>query len=77
MTDSQKTEDIRKKLEEEKAHLLEELKKVEQLPSYGGDTEDEAEEEDEVEEFATGLAKGQALRQRISEIDAELEKLRQ
>lgn len=78
MTDFKKIENKRKKLEleEEKAKLLKELQKIEQLKDYGGDVEDESEEADEAEEFTTGLAKGQALRERISEIDAELEKLK-
>lgn len=75
MTNAEKKEELRKKLEEEKARLLKELQEVEKPKSYGSDTEDEDEETDEAEEFATGIAEGQALRQRISEIDAELEKL--
>jgi RNA polymerase-binding transcription factor DksA len=75
MTDSKKTDDLRKKLEKEKAELLKELEKMERPKDYGDDTEDEAEEAEEAEEFATGLAKGRVLRERISEIDAELAKL--
>jgi RNA polymerase-binding transcription factor DksA len=74
MTDTKK-EDVRKKLEEEKTRLLKELQAVEKPKSYGSDIEDEAEEADEAEELATGIAKGQALRQRISEIDTKLAKL--
>lgn len=66
----------RRKLEEERARLLKELEAIEQPKDYGNDVEDKSEEMDEAEEFAADLAKGQALRQRISEIDAELEKLR-
>lgn len=77
MTDIKK-EDIRKKIEElekEKTRLLEELQEAEEPKDYGSEPEED-EEADEVEEFAAGIAKGQTLRRRISEIDTELEKLR-
>jgi RNA polymerase-binding transcription factor DksA len=72
-SDSQKS--IRKKLERERARLIKELEDLEKPKDYGEEVEED-EEADEAEEFAADIAKGQALRQRISEIDAELEKLK-
>lgn len=75
MINQKKVDDVRKTLEEERAKLLQGLKAAEQPKDYGGDVQDEAEEADEAEEFATGLAKGQGLRERISEIDTVLSKI--
>lgn len=65
------------KLEAERTRLMSEISKVEKPEDFGSDVDDFSEEENEAEALATDLAAGQALRERLSEIDLALSKIRE
>lgn len=74
--DGQKIEEYKKKLEEERTKLLATLKKGERHEDFGSDV-DLDEEADEAESFGTQLAINQNLKERVSEIDMALNKIRE
>ncbi len=64
------------KLKEERERLLKELKGKETPADFGDDVDDaEGIEAEEAEELGTNLSIGQALRDRINEIDRALQKI--
>src|SRR5690348_15353316 len=62
-------------LEKERAALLQELAKESRPENFGNDVDDFTEETDEAESFANRVAAGQALKDRVSEIDIALGKI--
>ncbi len=70
-----KVEHYRKRLEAEKIKLMGELTRAEKPENFGNDVDDFSEEQEEAEALANSLAVGQALRDRISEIDSSLNKI--
>jgi len=76
MLTPEKIEVYRKKLEAERAHLISELKSLEKTPDFGSDVDDHSEKQDEAEELSADLAAGQALKDRVNEIDSALNKIR-
>ncbi len=64
-------------MESDRARLMAELKRIEKPEDFGGDVDDNSEEQGESEELANALAQGQALRDRINEIDSALNKMRE
>ncbi len=65
-----------KRLEAEKEKLLREIAEAEQAPDFGSDVDDLDEEADEAEETANERGVAQALRERVSEIDTALNKIK-
>lgn len=69
-------DNYKKKLEEERAVLEEELRELEKAPDFGDSAADlETEEVDEAEEFATNLAMIQPLKERLIEVEDALSKI--
>jgi DnaK suppressor protein len=75
MLSQDKLDAIRTKLEEEKRNLLRQIEEHEKPTDFGSDTEDMSEEEDEAQDFANRRAMSQALKDRVNEIDAALNKM--
>ncbi|MCL4437566.1 hypothetical protein M1513_00810 [Patescibacteria group bacterium] len=73
MIKEEKIKEYQKKLEEEKARLLAEIKKGESEEDYGDDVDHFDEETDEAEETATQGGIDYDLKKRISEIDLALD----
>jgi len=69
-------EKYKNKLEKERANLLKELGKETRPEDFGSDIDHYDEEADEAEEFSNQLAIGQSLKERISEIDHALSKIK-
>ena len=65
-----------KQLESDRTRVLGEIQRIEKPENFGNDTEDFSEKQDEAEALITDLAAGQALRERVSEIDSALNKIR-
>ena len=74
--DKEKIEVYQKRLEVEKAKLLKGIAEAEQVPDFGNDVDAFDEETDEAEETANERAVGQTLRERVSGIDAALNKIK-
>ena len=72
---SQKLEEYKKRLEKERAELIEQIDH-EKHDDFGSDV-DEDEEADETESFGTKLAVNQGLRERVNEIDLALNRMRE
>lgn len=65
------------RLNEERSKLLDGVKKNSRPEDFGGETMDpEDEEADEAEEFANELATGEVRRERINDIDAALQRIK-
>lgn len=64
------------KLEKERLLLVEEIKQNDRPVDFGSDVDDYDEETDEAEEIGNQLAIVQDLKNRLSEIDIALEKMR-
>jgi RNA polymerase-binding transcription factor DksA len=73
MLSEEKIKKYQKKLEEEKARLLEEMKKGEAEEDYGNDVDHFEEETDEAEETAIQGGIDYGLKKRISKIDLALD----
>lgn len=67
-----KKEKRKTSLEKEKARLLEMIEKYEKPVDFGSDVDHFDEEADEAEELANQIGIGEALRERVNEIDAVL-----
>lgn len=66
----------KKKLEEEKATLEQEIKELEKTPEFGDDTTDfNAEEADEAEAVSTNVALMQPLKERLLDVNDALSKI--
>jgi len=73
--DSKKTQKYKKKLEKERARLLEELEKVQKHEDFGSDIDHFDEEADEAESLSNQLAIVQELKNQLEEIDVSLGKI--
>ncbi len=76
MLTSDKIQEYQKKMESERARLMDQIGKLEKPEEFGSDVEDFSEEQEEAESFAGDVAAGQALKERVNEIDAALNKIR-
>jgi len=74
--DTQRIDGYKRKLEMEEGLLLIEIKQSETTQSFGGDTEDSDEETDKSEEVGNQLAIARDLKNRLSEVNIALEKIR-
>ncbi len=76
MLPQEKLSQFKRKLEEEKAAVEQEIKELEKAPDFGDSAADaEAEEVDEAEEWSTNAALAQTLKERLREIDNALSKI--
>ena len=71
----EKIETYKKKLEEERAKLMKELGDTKKHEDFGEGVGHSDEEADEAESLGEHLAIGQSFKERISEIDAALNKI--
>lgn len=69
------SEEYVKKLENERARLVKEIKQNEKPADFGGDIDHFDEEADEAEELGEQVGINATLRSRVSEIDSILNKL--
>ena len=67
----------KKKLEQERKLILEEIKKNEAPVDFGSDIDHFEEETDEAEEVSNQLAVAQDLKQRLDDVEVALEKIRE
>lgn len=75
MMKEEKIKEYQKKLEEEKAKILAEIKSGEAEEDYGNDVDHFDEETDEAEEAATRSGINYDLKKRVSDIDLALDKI--
>lgn len=75
MLNTSQLEEYRAKLEKERMKLLAEVEKENVSPEFGSDVEDMSEEADEAEELGNNLSVAAALKERINEIDAALNRI--
>lgn len=73
----EKTEMYQSRLLEERTRLLKEIEKREKPVDFGGEVDSFDEETDEAEEFSNRLAIAQTMRERLSEIEAALGRIRE
>lgn len=74
MLSAQKIADFKKRLEEERNKLAAQMEESTKSEDFGSDVDDN-EEGDEAEEFANNVAIGQALKDRVNEIDGALNRI--
>jgi len=72
MLTKKKIKEYKERLEKEKKRLIKELGKAEAPENFGDDVDGFEEEAKEAEELTTHLATGQAIRDRVNEIDSAL-----
>ncbi len=71
-----KIQEYQRKMESERARLMDQIQKLEKPEEFGSDVDDTSEEQEEAEAFAGDMAASQALKDRVNEIDAALNKIR-
>ena len=72
----EKIESYKKKLEEERTMILEEIEETEKPVDFGSDVDGFDEETDEAEETSNQVSIANTLKIRLTEVDAALEKIR-
>jgi len=76
MLTEKELQDLKEQLEKEAGELEAQLKTVSKAPDFGSDTEtDFSEEADEAEEFSNDLGLQEALKTRLQDIEAALDKM--
>lgn len=75
--DQEKIKEYKEKLEKERLKLIDELLKEETPEDFGSDTGHSDEETDEAENLGDRLALGHVTRERVNEIDAALNKIKE
>ncbi len=74
--DEKMLREYKKQLEEDRRKLIKEVKKDEKPEDFGSDVDDFDEEKNEAEALGNQLAVSQAIKERVNEIDAALNKIR-
>jgi DnaK suppressor protein len=67
---------FKKKLEQTKLDLEREIQKLGEAPEFGSDVDHFEEEADEAEEYSKNLGIGKALKERLSNVERALEKMK-
>ena len=65
------------RLEAERVQLMQQISTMSKPENFGSDVDDFSEEQQEAEALASDLAAQQALKERVNEIDAALNKIRE